>query len=191
VSTPLDEFRAVFERAGVNAPFDHVAVTLATATPDGRPSARVVLIRGIDDRGVVFFTNYESRKAVELEENPHAALCCYWPWLDEQVRVEGTVERVTDAESDEYFAGRPRGSQIGAWASLQSRPLGSRDELEGRYLELDAKYSGSPVPRPPNWGGYRVVAERLEFWRAGTYRLHNRLLYTRRGDAWQRELLYP
>jgi pyridoxamine 5'-phosphate oxidase len=191
VSNPLDEFRAVFERAGANAPFDHVAVTLATATPEGRPSARVVLLRGVDDRGFTFFTNYESRKAVELEANPHATLCCYWPWLDEQVRIEGIVERVTDAESDDYFAGRPRGSQIGAWASLQSHPLESRDDLERRYHEFDAKYAGSTVPRPPNWGGYRVVPDRVEFWRAGSYRLHNRLLYTRHGDAWRRELLYP
>jgi pyridoxamine 5'-phosphate oxidase len=191
VSDPLSEFRAVFERAGTNAPFDHVAVTLATSTRDGRPSARIVLLRGVDTRGFVFFTNYESRKAVEIESNPHAALCCYWPWLDEQVRVEGIVERATEAESDAYFAGRPRGSQIGAWTSAQSRPLESREILERQYHAVDAQYRDVPVPRPPHWGGYRVVPERVEFWRAGTYRLHNRLVYTRDGDRWRDQLLYP
>jgi pyridoxamine 5'-phosphate oxidase len=191
VSDPLVEFRALFERASVNAPFDPVAVTLATATRDGQPSARVVLLRGVDDRGFVFFTNYESRKAAEIDANPRAAICCYWPWLDEQVRIEGRVERVTDVESDAYFAGRARGSQIGAWASAQSRVLESRDVLEQSYHDIDARYATHTVPRPPHWGGYRIVPERIEFWRAGTFRLHNRVLYTRAGDGWRRELLYP
>jgi pyridoxamine 5'-phosphate oxidase len=181
----------VFDRAAENAPYDPVAVTLATASRDGRPSARIVLLRGVDDHGFVFFTNYQSRKASEIEGNPHAALCCYWPWLDEQVRVEGLVERATAAESDAYFASRPRGSQIGAWASAQSRPLESREVLEQSYHDTDARLAAQAVPRPPHWGGYRIVPERIEFWHAGTYRLHNRVLYTREGNDWRRELLYP
>jgi len=191
VLDPLAEFRRVFDRAAESAPFDPVAVTLATASRDGRPSARIVLLRGVDDHGFVFFTNYRSRKASEIDANPHAALCCYWPWLDEQVRVEGLVERATAAESDAYFAGRPRGSQIGAWASAQSQPLESREALEQSYHETDARYAAQAVPRPPHWGGYRLVPERIEFWRAGTYRLHNRVLYTREGAGWRQELLYP
>jgi pyridoxamine 5'-phosphate oxidase len=188
---PLADLEVIVARAGINAPFDHAAVTLATSTRDGRPSARIVLLRGVDARGCVFFTNYESQKAQELEENPQAALCGYWPWLDEQVRIEGRVERVSAAESDQYFAGRERGSQIGAWASAQSRPLGSRAELERRYHEIDERYAGQPVPRPPNWGGYRLVPDRIEFWRAGTYRLHDRQVYVRHDGAWRRETLYP
>lgn len=191
MSDPIGEFRALFARAAENAPFDPVAVTLATASRDGRPSARIVLLRGVDDHGFVFYTNYQSRKATEIEANPHAALCCYWPWLDEQVRIEGLVERVTAAESDAYFAGRPRGSQIGAWASAQSQRLESREVLERSYRDLDARYASETVPRPPDWGGYRIVPERIEFWHAGTYRLHNRLLYIRDGAGWHRELLYP
>jgi pyridoxamine 5'-phosphate oxidase len=188
---PIAQFVSLFARAGTNAPFDHVAVTLATSTPDGRPSARIVLLRGVDARGFVFYTNYASRKGHELAENPHAALCCYWPWLDEQVRIEGTVERVSDAESDEYFAGRPRGSQLGAWASAQSQALGSREELERRYHAVDAEYQGRTVPRPPYWGGYRLVPVRIEFWRAGAFRLHDRQLFLREGDQWRSELVYP
>jgi len=191
VPDPLAEFRRVFDRAAENAPYDPVAATLATASRDGRPSARIVLLRGVDDHGFVFFTNYQSRKASEIEGNPHAALCCYWPWLDEQVRVEGLVERATAAESDAYFASRPRGSQIGAWASAQSRPLESREVLEQSYHDTDARLAAQAVPRPPHWGGYRIVPERIEFWHAGTYRLHNRVLYTREGNDWRRELLYP
>jgi pyridoxamine 5'-phosphate oxidase len=191
VSDPLAEFRQVFERAAENAPYDPVAVTLATASRDGQPSARIVLLRGVDDHGFVFFTNYQSRKASDIEVNPRAALCCYWPWMDVQVRIEGLVERASAAESDAYFAGRPRGSQIGAWASSQSQPLESRESLEQTYHEVDARYASQTVPRPPHWGGYRLIPERIEFWRAGTYRLHNRVLYTREGAAWRHELLYP
>ena len=191
MSDPLAEFRQVFERAAENAPYDPVAVTLATASRDGQPSARIVLLRGVDDHGFVFFTNYQSRKASDIEVNPRAALCCYWPWMDVQVRIEGLVERASAAESDAYFAGRPRGSQIGAWASSQSQPLESRESLEQTYHEVDARYASQTVPRPPHWGGYRLIPERIEFWRAGTYRLHNRVLYTREGAAWRHELLYP
>jgi len=188
---PIEEFHAVLSRASDGAPYDPVAVTLATADAAGHPSARIVLLRRVDDRGFVFYTNYQSRKAAELEANPFAALCCYWPWLDEQVRVEGRVDRVTASESDEYFAGRPRGSQIGAWASDQSRVLADRATLEARYESLQMTFGDDPVPRPPHWGGYRITPDRIEFWKAGTYRLHQRHVYVRDGAAWRVEVLYP
>jgi pyridoxamine 5'-phosphate oxidase len=188
---PIDRFVGVLARASEHAPFDPVAVTLATATPDGRPSARIVLLRRVDAQGFWFYTNYESRKAQELHENPRAAICCYWPWLDEQVRIEGTIDQTDALDSDEYFAGRPRGSQIGAWASAQSRPLTSRAELEARYRTLETEYDGQPIPRPLFWGGFRLTPERIEFWRAGTFRLHERLVYERHGAGWTTSALYP
>jgi pyridoxamine 5'-phosphate oxidase len=188
---PIEEFHAVLARASDGAPYDPVAVTLATAGPSGRPSARIVLLRGVDRRGFVFYTNYQSRKGIELEANPFAALCCYWPWLDEQVRIEGRVERVSEAESDEYFASRPRGSQIGAWASDQSRVLTDRATLEARYESLQAEFGDGPVPRPRHWGGYRIAPDRIEFWTAGTYRLHQRHVYVRDEAGWRAEILYP
>ena len=188
---PIARFQALFARAADGAPFDPVAVTLATATPDGRPSARVVLLRRVDERGFGFFTNYDSRKGRELLANPHAALCAYWPWLEEQARIEGEVVVADPAESDEYFAARPRGSQIGAWASLQSQELATREALESRYLEVEQQYAGRDVPRPPHWGGFRLIPRRLEFWRAGSYRLHERFLYERGETGWQLRLLYP
>ncbi len=188
---PIEAFHAVLARASDGAPYNPVAVTLATANPSGRPSARIVLLRGVDDRGFVFYTNYQSRKGTELQANPFAALCCYWPWIDEQVRVEGRVERVSDTESDEYFAGRPRGSQIGAWASDQSRVLSDRATLEARYESLQTEFGEAAVPRPRHWGGYRITPDRIEFWKAGTYRLHQRHVYVRDGAAWRVEILYP
>jgi len=188
---PIEQFASLLARAGTNAPFDHVAVTLATCTRAGRPSARIVLLRGVDARGFTFYTNYASRKARELAHNPYAALCCYWPWLDEQARIEGMVERVAEEESDAYFAGRPRGSQIGAWASAQSDVLATRAELEQRYHTMELEYEGRTVPRPLHWGGFRLVPSRIEFWRAGTFRLHDRQLFVRDGDGWRSELLYP
>ena len=187
----LSRFQAVFARAGAAPPFDHVAVTLATTSPEGQPTARVVLLRGVDARGFVFYTNYESRKGRELEQTGRAALCAYWPWIDEQIRVDGTVERVSDEESDRYFASRPRESQIGAWASRQSDVLPSRDTLERRFAEMEQQYAGRPVPRPPFWGGYRLRPERVEFWRAGGARLHDRVVFLREGDGWRTEALYP
>jgi pyridoxamine 5'-phosphate oxidase len=188
---PIARFQELFARASRNAPYDPVAVTLATAGSDARPSARIVLLRRVDDRGFAFFTNYQSRKARDLLGNPHAALCAYWPWLDEQARIEGRVVMADAAESDEYFAARPRGSQIGAWASRQSEDLATRGALEDRYRALEAEYEGRDVPRPPHWGGFRLVPDRIEFWRAGSDRLHERYLYVRSGDAWQMRLLYP
>ncbi|MGK3987580.1 pyridoxamine 5'-phosphate oxidase [Sorangium sp. So ce136] len=191
---PTDPFvlaRELLEQRQTTEPTDATAMTLATADASGRPSARMVLLKGIDDRGFVFFTNYGSRKAAELEANPFAALCIHWAKAAEQIRVEGRVERVTEAESDAYFATRPRGSQIGAWASRQSAPLPSREQLIERVREIEARFEGRPVPRPEFWGGYRVVPERIEIWRGQESRLHDRVVYHRDGDGWRVERLYP
>lgn len=177
------------ETAGVTQPD---AMTLATATRDGRPSARVVLLKQIDERGFAFFTNYESRKAGELEANARVALVLHWREQHRQVRVTGTVERLTAEESDAYFATRPRGSQLGAWASAQSRSLTDRGELEARFAELEAAHAGREVPRPPHWGGYRVVPDAIELWQGRANRLHDRVAYVRTADgAWRRERLQP
>ncbi len=168
------------------------AMTLATATPDGRPSARAVLLKGIDARGFAFFTNYDSRKARELDANPHAALVLLWIPLQRQVRVTGSVARLDAEESDAYFATRPRGSQLGAWASEQSRPLLDRAELERRWEALDERYGGGAVPRPPHWGGYRVEPEEIELWQGRANRLHDRFAYTRGADGrWTHVRLQP
>jgi pyridoxamine 5'-phosphate oxidase len=168
------------------------AMTLATATPDGRPSARIVLLKGIDARGFSFFTNYESRKGRELDANPYVALVLLWVALQRQVRVTGRVERLSGEESDAYFATRPRGSQIGAWASAQSRPLPERAELEQHWAALDERYGGGTVPRPPHWGGFRVEPDEIEVWQGRANRLHDRFLYTRTADGdWTHARLAP
>lgn len=168
------------------------AMTLATATADGAPSARMVLLRGVDRRGLVFFTNYQSRKGAELDANPRAALVLYWGPLERQVRVEGEVERVTAAESDAYFHSRPRGSRLSAIASPQSEVIGGRHVLDARVAELVARYPDGDVPRPPHWGGYRVVPQSFEFWQGQPDRLHDRLRYRRRADGtWTIERLAP
>lgn len=187
---PITEFLNAVERARAHQ-VDTAPVALATADSDGRPSIRVVLLRGADARGFVFFTNYDSRKGRELVANPRAALCFHWVALDEQIRVEGQVERVSAEESDEYFASRPRGSQLGAWASAQSDVLQSRETLEEQYREVERRYDGAVVPRPPFWGGFRLVPDRIEFWYGRPDRLHDRLLYTREGRGWRIERLYP
>jgi pyridoxamine 5'-phosphate oxidase len=185
----VERWLADAQAAGVE---QHDAMTLATATPDGRPSARVVLLKGIDARGFAFFTNYESRKAGELDANPHAALVLLWIPLHRQVRVSGRVERLSAAESDAYFATRPRGSQLGAWASQQSRPLPDRGELEAGWSALDARYAGADVPRPPHWGGYRVQPNEIELWQGRANRLHDRFRYLRVPEGgWTRERLAP
>ena len=188
---PIEQFRGWFGEALAADLHEPNAMTLATATPEGRPSARVVLLRGFDERGFVFYTNYEGRKARELEINPYCALVFYWGELERQVRIEGRASRVPDEESDAYFEGRPRGSQLGAWASEQSRPVRDRGALEARLRELEAGYEGREVPRPPFWGGYRVEPETIEFWQGRENRLHDRLRYRRSDGLWRRERLQP
>jgi pyridoxamine 5'-phosphate oxidase len=176
------------EAAGIRLPN---AIALATADADGRPSVRHVLLRGIDDGGFVFYTNHGSRKARELAENPRAAFSMYWRELDRQVSVIGDVERVSDEESDAYFASRPREARLGAWASRQSSELSSRQELLERYAEFEARYPGDDVPRPPFWGGYRVVPRSVELWQGRLHRLHDRFRYDREGDGWSLRRLAP
>jgi pyridoxamine 5'-phosphate oxidase len=188
---PMDRLQELLERRAEAEETPDVAVALATADSTGAPSVRMVLLKGADARGFVFFTNYGSRKARELEENPRAALCFYWPSLLTQVRAEGTVRRITEAESDAYFATRPRESQIAAWASHQSAPIGSRADLVARYEAVSARFAGRPLPRPPFWGGYRLEPERIEFWEGDAARLHHRTCFTRRGSSWQMEILQP
>lgn len=189
-ANPITEFLNAIERAAARQ-VDTAPVALATADAEGRPSVRMVLLRGADERGFVFHTNYNSRKAGELAANPHAALCFHWPTLEEQIRVEGRIERLPSSESDAYFVTRPRGSQLGAWASEQSMVLPSRETLEEQYRAIERQFEGSPVPRPPFWGGFRLVPERIEFWFGRPDRLHDRLSYTREADGWRIERLYP
>jgi len=186
---PLAPFRRWLDEAWKTEPNAH-AMTLATSL-DGKPSARMVLLKGLDDRGFVFYTNIESRKAQELFANPHAALCFMWKSQNRQVRIEGVVELVTDDEADAYFATRPRDSQIGAWASDQSRPLASRAELERRVEEFSRRFGEARVPRPAYWSGFRVVPTRIEFWQERPFRLHDRVLFVRENEAWRRERLFP
>jgi pyridoxamine 5'-phosphate oxidase len=188
---PVEQFHRWFEHA--LATVSHAeAFTLATATTLGLPSARVVFLRHFDQHGFVFYTNYDSRKGQELLENPRAALVFYWEPLERQVRVEGAVEQVSAAESDAYFAGRPRGSCVAAWASRQSHVVASREALEQRVRELELEFEGKPMPRPPHWGGYRVRPAVIEFWQGRLNRLHDRLCYRRGADgAWVIERLAP
>ena len=188
---PLKRFQEWFreaEQAGVEVP---EVMTLATADAGGTPSARMLLLKSADEDGFVFYSGYASRKGGELDENPRAALVFYWRPLGKQIRVEGSVERVSEAESAAYFATRPRGSQLAAWASQQSRPLASREELERRYVELEREYEGREVPLPQHWGGYRLRPEAIEFWEHRENRLHDRVRYTRAREGWQAERLSP
>lgn len=188
---PVARFHALLERARAASPADPTAAALATADARGRPSVRVVLVKAFDARGLVFHTNRESRKARELALNPRAALCFHWAALAEQVRAEGPVSLLSDAESDAYFATRPRASRVGAWASRQSAPLAAREDLLAAVRAAEARFAGADVPRPPFWGGYLLVPEAVEFWTGAEDRLHHRTLYVRSGAGWTASLLYP
>ncbi|MEE8189210.1 MAG: pyridoxamine 5'-phosphate oxidase [Kiloniellales bacterium] len=188
---PIAAFSAWLEEAEASEPRDANAMTVASLGADGMPSARMVLLKGVDARGFVFYTNFESRKGGELLAHPKAALLFYWKSLGRQVRIEGEVEVVSDEEADAYFPSRPRAARIGAWASDQSRPMEGRFALEKRVAEYGLKYAVGEVPRPPHWSGFRVIPRAIEFWQEGRFRLHQRLVYYREGDAWRTERLYP
>lgn len=188
---PIELFRRWLAEAEASEPNDPTAMALATVGEDGMPAVRMVLLKGVDQRGFVFYTNCESRKGRHLLARPRAALVFHWKSLDRQVRVEGEVGRVGDEEADAYFDTRPRESRIGAWASRQSRPLESRFELEKRVAEFTLKFAVGKVPRPPYWSGFVVAPRYIEFWRQGTFRLHERLAYHRTAEGWRTERLYP
>ncbi|MBP6748358.1 MAG: pyridoxamine 5'-phosphate oxidase [Xanthomonadaceae bacterium] len=191
----LATFEDLIAQARATGMPDPNAMTVASSTPDGRPSARIALLKGYDQRGFVFYTNHDSRKGRELRENPRAALLFFWKALGEdgvQARIEGRVEVVDALEADAYFASRPRDSQLGAWASLQSETLDSRETFEHRIAEAQTRFEGGDVPRPPHWGGFRIVPEIMEFWHGARFRLHQRDLYERGEDgAWTKRMLYP
>jgi pyridoxamine 5'-phosphate oxidase len=188
---PLAQLREWYEHAVSEGLAEPHAMALATASPDGAPSVRIVLLKGIDDRGIQFFTNYESRKGRELEANPRAAVTLYWPPLDRQVRMEGPVERLSAEESDAYFTSRPRGSRLGAWASRQGTAISAREDLERALAEAEQRYPGDEIPRPEYWGGYRLTPEAIEFWEGRPNRLHERMHFLREGDGWKLERLSP
>lgn len=189
---PTDQFGRWFEEALAANLHEPNAMTLATATPDGSPSARIVLLKGFDERGFVFYTNYEGRKAREIKANPRVSLVFYWGELERQIRIEGGVSRVPEEESDTYYESRPRGSRLGAWVSEQSRPVEDRSVLEDRVRELEARYEDQDILRPPFWGGYRVEPESMEFWQGRESRLHDRLVYRRSAEGgWKIERLQP
>jgi pyridoxamine 5'-phosphate oxidase len=188
---PIALFARWFDAARASGAPLAEAMTLATATPDGRPAARLVLLKDFGADGFVFYTNYESRKAAELNANPRAALVFHWTALERQVRIEGSVDRASREDAAEYFATRPRESQLGAWASMQSEKIASREELETRAAERAEEFAGRDVPVPPYWGGFRVDPDRIEFWQGRTGRLHDRLLYERTATGWTRSRLSP
>jgi pyridoxamine 5'-phosphate oxidase len=191
MTDPFDLFDQWFAEARASEPNDAEAMALATAGTAGGPAVRMVLLKGHGPEGFVFYTNDQSAKGEQLAANPQAALLFHWKSLRRQVRIEGAVERVSDEDADTYFASRARDSQLGAWASDQSRPLESGDIFEARYEEVRRKYEGQDVPRPPHWGGYRVIPDRIEFWSDRPHRLHERRMFVRNGESWSEGLLYP
>lgn len=190
-NNPFNLFDEWFDLAKQSEPNDPNALSLATATPDGKPSVRIVLLKEHDERGFVFYTNLESRKGQELKSNRHAALCFHWKSLHRQIRIEGNIEQVSDEQADAYYDSRRRGSRIGAWASKQSQELDSRETLKHRVEEFDQKFDGDDIPRPPHWSGFRVIPSRIEFWDDGEYRLHDRFVFDKDGDTWTLKRLYP
>jgi pyridoxamine 5'-phosphate oxidase len=190
---PFEQFRRWYTDAEDHGQAQPDAMAVATSTPDGRPSVRVVLLRGVDDRGFRFFTNFESRKALEVATNPRVAIAWHWPEVGRQVRATGRAERASDAESDAYWYARPRASRVSAWASAQSQPIGGRDELEARARAVEARFAGGEVERPPGWGGFLVVPDEMEFWQHRDDRLHDRFAYSRRdpGLRWTVARLQP
>ena len=192
LKNPIAQFSHWLHEAKQNPTItEPTAMSVATATKDGKPSVRILLMKEADDRGFVFYTNMESRKSVELLENPYAELCCYWMPMERQVRVEGKVEQVSEAQADAYFATRARDSQIGAWSSKQSRVLPARVDLLQAIADNMAKYEEKPVPRPSHWSGWRVIPQRIEFWQQGEFRLHEREVFTHIDGGWETENLYP
>ncbi len=188
---PLVQFERWFEEARAGDVLEPNAMILATVNELGRPDARTVLLKDVSDGGFVFYTNYNSRKGRELADSPHVCLVFLWASLERQVRIEGRAERVSAAESDAYYASRPRGSRLGAWASDQSEPVASREIMERTLTEVEARYLDKPVPRPPHWGGYRVIPEEMEFWQGRPNRLHDRLCFQRKDGVWERRRLQP
>ncbi len=188
---PIDQFTVWFQQALSAELLDANAMTLATANGDGKPSARIVLLKGVDEDGFRFYTNYESRKGKELQENPHAALCFYWAPLERQVRIEGKVEPLSPKESKEYFQQRPRESQLGAWASKQSTKIASREALEKRFEEIQEKYRDKEIPLPEFWGGFQLLPQRIEFWQGREGRMHDRICYEKKSGEWQIFRLSP
>lgn len=188
---PIDQFRLWFGEAQKAKAQEVNAMNLSTVSADGRPSSRIVLLKDISEEGFVFFTNYKSRKAQQIESNPYVALTFFWPELERQVRIEGRLHKVSAEMSDEYFSSRPRASQLGAWASPQSQEIPGREVLESREKELEEQFAGQPIQRPPHWGGYELIPDQLEFWQGRPSRLHDRLLYKKEQKDWTRKRLAP
>lgn len=191
VQDPIAAFQEALALAKSRETGDATAMTVASVSAEGRPSLRVVLLKNVDERGFVFYTNFTSRKGREISAHPFVALCFHWPKGEEQVRIEGRVERVSDAEADAYFKSRPRGSQIGAWASAQSEEVASRKELEKQFSEAEARFEGQEIPRPPHWSGFRIIPERIEFWFGRNDRMHDRYLYVRTESGYSSSRLSP